>query len=168
MTILVTGATGNVGRKVIHHLVRARAPVRALSRNPHTAGLPVGVEVVRGDLADPATMNAALSGVERMFLFPVPETAQRIAQMARDAGVRHVVVLSSAAVTAGYDLSFHLPVERAVESAGLHWTHVRPGEFALNKLYLWGPGIRTDRTVCDPFPEAIDTPTHEADIADVA
>lgn len=167
MTILVTGATGNVGRRVIDQLLDASAKVRAVSRDPATATLPAGVQTIRGDLNDPATLTEALHGIKRIFLFPVPETAQRVASLAREAGVDHVVVLSSAAVTAGYDTSFHLPVERAVERAGLTWTHVRPGEFALNKLYLWGPGIRADRTVRDPFPNAVEIPTHEADIADV-
>jgi uncharacterized protein YbjT (DUF2867 family) len=87
---------------------------------------------------------------------------------ARRAGVRRVVVLSSGAVTGGVDTDFHLPVERAVEEAGLEWTHVRPGEFALNKLWLWGPSVRAERVVRDPFPDAAWFPTHERDIADVA
>ncbi|MFC7642136.1 SDR family oxidoreductase [Streptosporangium lutulentum] len=117
MTIPVTGATGNVGRNVVDRLVRTGATVRALTRDPAAARLPTGVEVARGDLADPATLGDALRGVERMFPFPVPETARHVARQAREAGVSHVVVLSSAAVTADYDTSFHLPVEQAVEQA---------------------------------------------------
>jgi uncharacterized protein YbjT (DUF2867 family) len=88
--------------------------------------------------------------------------------LAKEAGVRRIVVLSSAAVTGGADTGFHLPVEQAVEESGLEWTHVRPGEFMLNKRWLWGPSIRAEGVVRDPFPETAWYPVHERDIADVA
>ncbi len=168
MTILVTGATGNVGRLVVNNLVAAGAHVRALTRNPAVASFPKEVEVVGGDLRQPDTLSAALDGVERMYLFPVPATARQVVERAKAAGVRRIVVLSSGAVTGGVDTDFHLPVERAVEESGLEWTHVRPGEFMLNKLWLWGPSIRAERVVRDPFPESAWYPVHERDIADVA
>jgi uncharacterized protein YbjT (DUF2867 family) len=166
--ILVTGATGNVGRIVVGQLMEAGVRVRALTRDPGRARFPAGVEVVRGDLAEPDSLAAALEGVERMYLFPVAETAREVVARARSAGVRRIVVLSSGAVTSGDDNSFHLPVEQAVEASGLEWTHVRPGEFMLNKLWLWGPSIRAERVVRDPFPETAWFPVHERDIADVA
>jgi uncharacterized protein YbjT (DUF2867 family) len=168
MRILVTGATGNVGRIVVELLVRAGADVRALTRSPSRASLPDGVEVVGGDLTSPATLGAALRGVSRMYLFPVPETASEVVAEARRAGVKRIVVLSSGAVTVGMDTDFHLPVEQAVARSGLAWTHVRPGEFALNKLWLWGPSIRAERVVRDPFPDLAWCPIHERDVAEVA
>lgn len=168
MTVLVTGATGNVGRLVVAQLVAARERVRVLTRNPAGASFPAGVEVVAGDLTQPATLAPALVGVERMFLFPLPWTAGEVTALARAAGVARIVVLSSGAVTAGLDTAFHLPVEQAVERCGAAWTHVRAGEFALNKLWLWGPTVRADRVVRDPFPDALHCPVHERDIADVA
>ncbi|SHF10329.1 SDR family oxidoreductase [Streptoalloteichus hindustanus] len=168
MTILVTGATGNVGRIVVDRLVAAGVPVRALTREPGRASFPQAVTVVGGDLREPASLSDAFAGVERLYLFPVPETAREVVALARSAGVRRVVVLSSGAVTSGDDTNFHLPVERAVEESGLEWTHVRPGEFALNKLSLWGPSIRAENVVRDPFPDAAWYPVHERDIADVA
>lgn len=168
MTTLVTGATGNVGRLVVNRLAAAGEHVRALTRTPGRASFPHGVEVVRGDLATPATLATAFEGVTRFYLFPVAATARVVVSLARDAGVRRVVVLSSGAVTGGYDTGFHLPVERAAEESGLEWTHVRPGEFALNKLWMWGPSIRSERVVRDPFPDAGGFLVHEADIADVA
>jgi uncharacterized protein YbjT (DUF2867 family) len=167
MTVLVTGAAGNIGRIVVEHLVAAGESVRALTRDPRRV-FPAGVQVVTGDLAEPATLEHAFDGVGRLFLFAVPATARAVVWRARRAGVRRVVVLSSGAVTGGVDTDFHLPVERAVEEAGLEWTHVRPGEFALNKLWLWGPSVRAERVVQDPFPDAAWFPTHERDIADVA
>jgi uncharacterized protein YbjT (DUF2867 family) len=166
--VLVTGATGNVGRLVVRRLVDAGVAVRALTRDPGRAALPDGVDVVRGDLAEPRSLADALRGVDRLHLFPVPETADEVVARAVDAGVGRIVVLSSGAVTGGYDTDFHLPVERAVERSGAEWTHVRPGEFALNKLWLWGPSIREEGVVRDPHPDAAWYPTHEADIADVA
>ncbi|RCV48765.1 SDR family oxidoreductase [Marinitenerispora sediminis] len=168
MTTLVTGATGNVGRLVVRGLLDSGEKVRALTRNPRAAGLPPEAEVVRGDLADPGSLPPVLEGIDRVYLFPVPETAREVVAAVKDAGVRRVVVLSSGAVTSGFDTDFHLPVEQAVEASGLEWTHVRPGEFALNKLWLWGPGIRAERVVRWPFMEAAWFPVHEADIADVA
>ena len=168
MTILVTGATGFVGRNVVHGLAAAGADVRAVTRNPAAAHLPEGVDVIRGDLNDPATLAPALDGVDRLYLFPSPQTAREIVRLAVRAGVQRVVVLSSGAVTTGYDTEFHLPVERAVEESGLDWTFVRPGEFATNKLHLWAPSIRAESAVYDPFPNAVGVPTHERDVADVA
>lgn len=168
MTILITGATGNIGRRVLRSLAYAGEPVRALTRNPEAA-FPAGVSSVRGDLARPDSLDGAFRGVERLFLFPVPETAREVVAAAKRAGVQRVVVLSSGAVTGGFDTDFHLPVEQAVEDAGLAWTHVRPGEFALNKLWLWGPSIRAEGVVRDPNPDGVAWyPTHEQDIADVA
>nr|BFF04413.1 NAD(P)H-binding protein [Streptoalloteichus tenebrarius] len=164
----MTGATGNIGRIVVNRLLAAGVEVRALTRAPERAGLPQDVRLVRGDLAEPASLREAFTGIERLYLFPVPETAREVVALAKEAGVRRVVVLSSGAVTQGEDTAFHLPVERAVEESGLEWTHVRPGEFMLNKLWLWGPSIREQNVVRDPFPDAAWFPVHEQDIADVA
>ncbi|MBD3144034.1 NAD(P)H-binding protein [Microbispora bryophytorum] len=168
MRVLVTGATGNVGRLVVERLVRAGVAVRALSRNPGQGSLPGEAEVVRGDLAEPETLRPGLKGVERMYLFPFAATAPEVVRLAEEAGVRRIVTLSSGAVTTGHDTTFHLPVEQAVEASGMEWTHVRPGEFMLNKLWLWGPSIRAERVVREPFPDLAWYPVHERDIADVA
>ncbi|GAA2734659.1 NAD(P)H-binding protein [Streptomyces nogalater] len=168
MTILVTGATGNVGRNIVRRLVEKGHDVRALTRQARDGAFPAGVRVHEGDLTRPETLTDALEGVDALFLFPVAATAEEVVAMAKTAGVRRIVVLSSGAVTTGFDTDFHLPVERAVEASGLEWTHVRPGEFAMNKLELWGPPIRAERVVRDPAPDAAWFPVHEQDIADVA
>jgi uncharacterized protein YbjT (DUF2867 family) len=168
MRILVTGATGFVGRNVLPQLVSAGAEVRALTRDPAKAKVPAGVELFRGDLGEPNSLTEALIGVERMYLFPAPETAREIVARAVKAGVRRIVVLSSGAVTTGYDTEFHLPVEQAVEESGLEWTHVRPGEFATNTVHMWAPSIRVENAVYDPYPDAVGVPTHERDVADIA
>ncbi|MER5494226.1 NAD(P)H-binding protein [Streptomyces sp. NPDC002490] len=167
MTYLVTGATGSIGRRVVRELAGRGVALRALTRDPGRArGLPGGVEVVAGDLGEPEGLAGALAGVERMVLFPYPDTAAEVVALAKAAGVRRIVVLSSAAVTSGYDTMFHLPVERAVEASGLEWTFVRPGEFAGNKLELWGPSVRGERVVRDLDPDAPGSPVHPQDVAD--
>jgi uncharacterized protein YbjT (DUF2867 family) len=167
MTILVTGATGTVGRLVVDRLLAAGQPVRALTRRPGTAALPAGVDVVGGDLERPASLGGVFDGVERMYLFPAGAAVQAVVAAARAAGVRRIVVLSGA--TAGDDLEWtgYRAVERAVEESGLAWTHVRPGEFAGNWLG-WAPSIRAERVVRRPYRDAVTQPTHEADVADVA
>src|SRR5918992_4673766 len=168
MTTLVTGASGTVGRSLVEQLARAGEPVRAMTRDPAATRFPAGVEVVHGDLADPGTLAAALAGADRLHLFPYPATAREVVDLAGRAGLRRVTVLSSGSVTAGFDTDYQLPVEQAVEASGLEWTHLRPGEFAANRLALWGPSIRAERVVRWPYPDEVGIPIHEADIAAVA
>ena len=165
--VVVTGATGAVGRLVVAGLLDAGYPVRAVSRHPHDAHLPPTAEVVVGDLSEPLTLKTAFVGAAQLVLISVPETVNEVVAQAQQAGIEHIVVVSSAAVTAGYDTTYNLPVEQAVTASGLDWTIVRPGEFATNALLLWGPSIRAHRRVVEPFPDQSGNPIHEADIADV-
>ncbi|MFI5807671.1 NAD(P)H-binding protein [Streptomyces sp. NPDC051561] len=165
MKILVTGATGNVGRNVVEQLVAKGFAVRALTRDPARAALPEGVEVVRGDLTDPASLEPALEGIDRLHLFPVNETASEVVELAKRAGVRRIVDLSAAAITIGL---YESPVEAAVEASGLEWTHVRPSEFMANLLPVWAPQVKAERRVRYPFADEAGVPVHEADIAAVA
>jgi uncharacterized protein YbjT (DUF2867 family) len=167
MTILVTGATGLVGRQVVADLVKAGRRVRALTRTPSAANLPDGVEVVGGDMTDPSSLRPSLTGVESLYLFPIGRTAREVVAAAKRSGVRHVVVLSGALADTDDSEDGYLAVERAVEDSGLAWTHVRPGEFAANWLD-GAPAIRRDRVVRRPYGAAMTQPTHEADIAAVA
>ncbi|MFI6540630.1 NAD(P)H-binding protein [Nonomuraea sp. NPDC050547] len=166
MTVLVTGATGFVGRNVVKQLVDAGAEVRATTRRPEAAhGLPDGVEVAGADLERPRTLEAALEGVRALYLFPVEETAEEVVALAKEAGVRRIVDLSGASVSVGLH---HNPVETVVEKSGLEWTHVRPGGFMANMLQLWAPSVRAERVVRYPFADEPMNLVHEADIAAVA
>lgn len=171
--ILVTGATGTVGCNVVAQLVAAGVPVRALSRRPGAVVPGVGVEVVTGDLSRPESLVPALAGVDAVFLFPVDDTASDVARVLGLAGVRRVVVLSSAAVAwideaVGDPLAErHRRVERAVAETALEWTFVRPGVFAKNSL-RWVPEIRQGGPVHLVYPDATASPIHEHDIAAVA
>lgn len=172
MTILVTGARGQVGREVLTELVEAGASVRASSRQPESAGLPGAVEVVRADLAEPDSLPAALDGVRKVFLYAHPDHVAAFVTAAEAAGVEHVVLLSSSSVLMPNAASNtiarrHLAVEEALSASTLDWTFVRPGAFATNTLQ-WAPAIRATRSLPTAYPTAYTTPIHERDIAAVA
>ncbi|MFI0040427.1 SDR family oxidoreductase [Streptomyces mutabilis] len=165
--VIVTGATGAIGRLVVAGLLDAGHAVRGMSRHPQRASLPDGADVVFGDLDDPSTLRHAFDGAAQLVLIAVPETVEAVVSRAKQAGVEHVVVVSSAAVTAGYDTTYNAVVEQAVMDSGLDWSIVRPGEFATNSLLIWGPAIKANRRAVEPFPDQIGHPIHEADVADV-
>ncbi len=169
MTVLVTGARGNVGRHVVEGLLDAGVKVRAAGRDPRAVRVPAGVEVVAADLADPATLPAALAGVSRVFLYNEPQGVDGFVEAARAAGVAHVVLLSSASVAGPEDnpiARWHLATERPLADSGIPYTFVRPGAFATNTL-RWSAQVRTG-TVRLPYPGSHSTPIHERDIAAVA
>jgi uncharacterized protein YbjT (DUF2867 family) len=170
--ILVTGATGNVGRAVVRHLLAAGAPVRALVRDPARALHPTEAEIVAGDLNEPATLTAAFAGVDRMFFFTPPAGGAAVVEAARACGVRHVVLLSSAATQKADPrtnpiAARHDAVEKALQNAGLTWTFLRPDSFASNAL-AWAPGIRAANLVRAAYADSQRNPIHEDDIAAVA
>lgn len=164
MTILITGATGNVGRHLVQRLRAANRPVRALTRDPATADLPAGVDVRAGDFTDLASLEAALEGVTAMHLMTtfgpgnetVPNSRDLVAAAVK-AGVRRVTLLWN-----GYTG----PVEEAVEDSELEYTHLRPGEFMSNAL-SWAEMIRTERVVREAYGEVGHSPVDVRDIAAV-
>jgi uncharacterized protein YbjT (DUF2867 family) len=160
--ILVTGATGNIGRLVVDELLAAGATdVRALTNNPEKAALPPQVEVVRGYLGRVETLRGAFDGVEKMYLAPLEETVREVTTLAAKAGVRHIVDVS------GPKDSWWGPVATAVEESGAAWTHLSPGEF-MDNLLMWAEQIRTTGEVRDGYPEAANAPIDLGDIAAVA
>jgi uncharacterized protein YbjT (DUF2867 family) len=175
-TILVTGATGNVGRQVVSQLLAEGATVRALARDPGTAGLPEGAEVVRGDLSDPGSLGPALDGADAVFLvwpFGTAEGAPPVLD-AIAAHARRVIYLSSMSVKPdlveqGDPISqFHADLEGLIEKSGLEWTFLRPSGFAINALWLFDAQIRDGGVVRQPFANLSRPLIHERDIAAVA
>lgn len=155
--LLVTGATGRVGRAVVNRLVaEGRAP-RVYCRSAGATSWPAGVEVATGDLDDPATVAAALRGVHTVFLALVdgPTQAARgeaLLQAARRAGVRKVVLLSAYVAGTQPLTSFGSqlqPVEQALRASGLAWTVLRPFMFMQNFLGF-APMVAAGRIV-SPF-----------------
>ncbi|KUL54467.1 NAD-dependent epimerase [Streptomyces sp. NRRL F-4489] len=172
MTILVTGGRGQVARAVVEGLLAAGQPVRVASRDPEKAVLPDGVEAVRADLSDPATLPAALDGVEKVFLYADAKGIGGFLAAAEAAGSPHIVLLSALGVETGDPsndpiVRMHRAAEAALRGSGLPWTFLRPGAFATNTLQ-WAPAIRATGVVRAPFPRAHAASVHEADIADVA
>jgi uncharacterized protein YbjT (DUF2867 family) len=174
--ILVIGATGNVGRQVISQLASTDVQVRAMARSPESANLPPSVEVVRGDLTLPDTLDRCLEGVDAVFLvWGIPFAAARpaVERIARHA--RSIVFLSSPHQTLhpffqqpNPVATLHAKVERLIEDSGLEWTFLRPGMFAINALSWWAPQIRAGDVVRWPYADAVTAPIHERDIAAVA
>jgi uncharacterized protein YbjT (DUF2867 family) len=173
MVAVVFGARGNVGRHVADGLLAMGERVRATSRTPEVAGLSPRLEVVAADLERPETLLAALEGAEKVFLYAKPDGIQGFVEAAGSAGVRHMVLLSSAAVVAGDAernpiARQHRAVELAIERSGIDWTFVRPGMFATNTLWWWRTPIRAEGVVRTPYPDAQTAPVHEKDMAALA
>jgi len=175
--VLVTGATGRVGRLVVDLLVDAGVPVRALAhRSEAAATLPADVEVVTGDLTVPESLDAALRGVGAVFLVwtappaTAPAVVERLATCAR-----RVVLLSSPHQTPHPFFQqpnpmarFHADLERLIATAGLESTIIRPGMFASNAVAWWANAIRTDGVVRWPYGAAETAPVDDRDVAAVA
>jgi uncharacterized protein YbjT (DUF2867 family) len=171
MTILVTGASGSVGRRVVQNLREQGATVRAMSRTPER--LDLGVEVVGGDLSGPVDPRL-FDGVDRIFLFPAWDGVAEFVRSAADAGVSRFVVLSSLAAAGENSRDVgsasnvhHLAVERAVAAVSEDWTFLRPGTFATN-LIPWIHTLLAGNPLRLPYPGSSQPPVHEADVADLA
>jgi len=144
MTILVTGATGTVGRQVVEQLVKRGADVRALVRDPAKANLPASVTVVQGDLLDVDSLRSAFAGVSTLFLLNAvvaDEFTQGMIALnvAREAGIARVVYLS----VIHSDRYVNVPhfagkfgVERMIEQMGFGATILRPAYFMNNDLTI--------------------------------
>ncbi|MGW5231274.1 NAD(P)H-binding protein [Streptomyces nodosus] len=175
--VLVTGATGRIGRGVIDQLVGAGVPVRALTRRAEAAAtLPAGVEVVTGDLTVPASLDEALRGTSAVFLlWTVPPTTAAAVVDRLAAHTRRVVFLSSPHRTPHPFFQqpnpmavLHAEIERLIAATGLESTIVRPGMFASNASVWWAPAIRAGDVVRWPYGAAETAPVHDRDIAAVA
>jgi uncharacterized protein YbjT (DUF2867 family) len=174
--ILVIGGTGTVGSQVLSQLSARRAQVRALLRNPGAAQLPPQVEVVRGDLTLPGTLDASLDGIDAVFLVWTAQVAAVAPALERIAKHARRVVFLSAPIKTAHPL-FQQPnpgrvmveqIERLIETSGLQWTFLRPGMFAANSLSWWAPQIRESDVVRWPYLAAPTAPIDERDIAAVA
>ncbi len=172
--VLVTGATGKVGREVVTGLLERGVDFRALARDPDNANLPDGVEVVRGDLTNPDALENALESVGVVFLLWAADDSYApaaVEEISRHAN--RIVYLSSEGVRDDLDegsdqiTSSHANMERLIEASGLEWTFLRPTGFASNTLG-WAEDIRTDGVARAPFGEARRPLIHERDIAAVA
>jgi uncharacterized protein YbjT (DUF2867 family) len=174
--VLVTGATGRVGRAVVDLLIDAGVPVRALTRRSEAAALPANVEVVTGDLTVPESLDAGLRGVNAVFLVwaappaTAPAVVERLATYAR-----RVVFLSSPHQIPHPFFQqpnpmavLHADIEWLIATAGLESTIIRPGMFASNALFWWAAAIRAGSGVRWPYGAAETAPVDDRDVAAVA
>ncbi|WP_328617624.1 NAD(P)H-binding protein [Amycolatopsis sp. NBC_00355] len=167
MTILVTGATGSVGRLVVDELLAAGEDVRALTVDPERAKLPEAAEVVVGSLARPDELP--LGGIDAVYLAPMARTVRRFCELAADAGIERVVALSGSSIGDGHEASSgnaYAVVEAEVGKAGFAWTFLRPGSFMDNTLD-WAGMVRAGE-VAMAYGDSTQTPIALGDIAAVA
>lgn len=173
----MTGATGRVGRGVLDLLIDAGIPVRALiHRSEAAATLPATVDVVTGDLTVPESLEAALRGVESVFLVwaAPPASAPAVVELL-GTHVRRVVFLSAPHQTPHPFFQqpnplavLYADIERRIASAGLESTIIRPGMFASNALNFWAPTIRAGGVIRWPYGAAETAPVDDRDVAAVA
>jgi uncharacterized protein YbjT (DUF2867 family) len=170
MTIVVTGATGNVGRPLVSLLAAAGAQVRAITRSPNTAGFPDGVASV-------VEAVDALPGASAVFLNSraLGDGLADVVAAARRSGVTKLVALS--AINADDDFSRqpsrvrgdrNKEVEQLSIDSGLAWVSLRPTVFATNFVGMWAAQIQAGDVVGGPYAQASSAPIVEADIAAVA
>jgi uncharacterized protein YbjT (DUF2867 family) len=168
--ILVTGATGNVGRPLVTQLLNAGAQVRAVTRHPDAAHLPADVDVV-------TSAAAGLNGVEAVFLNSraLGDELATVVNSARLAEVTRLVALS--AINADDDFSRqpsrfrgdrNREVEQAAVDSGLEWVSLRPTVFVTNFFGMWAPQIQAGDAVSGPFAAASTAPIVDRDISAVA
>lgn len=172
--ILVTGATGTVGREVVAQLLQDGERVRALTRDPSKAQFDQRVEVMGGDLSKPETLTKAVQGVKSVFSLAFgPGLGVQEANLARAAsaaGVRHIVklsVLGAATEPRSAVALWHEAGERAIQESGIPWTFVRPGAFMSNALF-WRDTIRSEGKVFSNYGDGKLPPVDPRDIAAVA
>jgi uncharacterized protein YbjT (DUF2867 family) len=179
-TLLLTGATGNVGQALSQALAERGVPFRALVRQPNAlaaqqlAALP-GAELVQGDFDDSTSIQQALTGIESAFLLTnsteQAETQQlRFVELARQAGVQHVVKLSQWAADVASPVRFlryHATVEQAIQASGLPYTFLRPNLF-MQGLLAFKDTIRAQGQFFAPIGEARISVVDVRDIAAVA
>ncbi|MDH6113437.1 uncharacterized protein YbjT (DUF2867 family) [Kitasatospora sp. MAP12-15] len=172
--IVVTGATGNVGRPLTRALAEAGQQVTAVSRHP--AAVPDGVRHVVADLAEPAGLEPALTGAEALFLLlsgdlhAAGASPADIIGQAATSGVRRVVLLSTQGVATrpfGATRIAMRALEDVLRQSGLEWAVLRPGGFASNALW-WAESVRAQRVVAAPFGDVGVPIIDPADIAEVA
>ena len=176
-TIFITGATGQVGSHVVRQLSSEGKQFRALvSSQEKAAAMDVpGEEVLIGDFSQPETLDAALTGVEELFLLSVGSPNQvelqgNVIEAAQRAGVHHVVKLSvlGASPDAVTSLGrWHAQTEKQIRESGIAYTFLRPGSFMQN-LMMSADTIKTQGAIYAPMQDGKFSPVDARDIAAVA
>lgn len=177
-TILVLGATGNIGRHVVQQLAAVGANIRAVvhSRAKAEAIERAGVSFVEMDFERPDTVRAALAGVEKVFLLtpPFPNMAEivtNLVEVAKLTGVKYIVKqsgLGTGSEPKTMLLGWHREGEKAIEASGIPFTFLRPNSFMQNYANSSGRTIKTQSTFYKPMADAKVSLVDVRDIAAVA
>ena len=178
MTILVTGATGKIGSEVIKQVAGRGTAVRALVRDPQkAAGVEgAGVELVQGDLMKPETLDAALQGVDRLFLLSPQggdpyQMESGVVEAAQRAGVRHIVKLAVLGASPFSHVGFirsHWQTEKQIESAGIPYTFLHPNHLMQHFVAVFAPTIIGNNAFFAPMKDGKVSMVDTRDIAAVA
>jgi len=174
MIYLITGATGDVGSKVVQRLIQNGERPRVFVRDENKARSRFGerVDIAVGDLADEASLRAALEGIDALFLVnsgpQIPARDEIAANAAKAAGVQHLVKLSSMDVEQGLAIgAWHEQGEAAIRKIGIPFTFVQPTGFMSN-LLAWAPSIKADGVIRASTGDGRRAFIHSDDIAAVA
>jgi uncharacterized protein YbjT (DUF2867 family) len=171
--ILLTGATGKIGRELIKHLLDAGKKITAVTRDPKSAKLPAEVHVVAQDPSQPGALKGIFKGAEAIVLNPaaIENTVSELVSLAVEESVRKAVLIS--AITVEYGGGYQRfaqrfkAIEDTVKASGLEWTFLRAADFAANSM-IWAPQIRTMGIVRGAYGKATTAPIHHRDIAAMA
>lgn len=173
MSILVTGATGNVGSRLVRRLKEAGQRVKAFTRSGDRARFDGDVEVVSGDFKDQESLRRAMDGVTRLFLLSAAQDLEEhdanAIDAARGAGVQLVVKQSVTQAPGKASLipQWHRAGEERLEKSGMEYVFLRPASFTSNALG-WVATVKSEGTVYNPFGRTALPVVHPDDIADVA
>jgi len=174
MKHLITGATGDIGSRVVEHLLKRNIRPRVLVRNQAKALSLFGerVDIFVGDLAEPDSIRDALKGAETIYLVnlgpEIPRRDETAAALAKEAGVKRIVKLSSLDVEHGLAIgAWHEMGEAAIRAAGIPFTFVRPSGFMSN-LLAWAHSIKTEKIVRSSAANGRRPFIHSDDIAAVS
>jgi uncharacterized protein YbjT (DUF2867 family) len=174
--IVVTGATGTVGRPLVALLKDRGVAIRAVARSAGPGTMPPGVDVHQADLARPDELAGALAGADALFVHPraVGESAADLLGLAAEKGVRRVVVLSAINVDddpayqpSRFNGDRNKEVEDAVVGSGLPWVAVRASSFAVNAVGMFGAQTRVGDVVRAPYAKFAEALIDESDLAAV-
>lgn len=140
--ILITGGTGTVGSEVVKQLAAAGTKFRVLARDPKKVAASENVEVVKGDLTDLSSVEAALKGIDKLFLLTnstpgSTELQNTVVDSAKKAGVKHVVRLSVLGADKASPVvlaQWHAAGDDHLKKSGLAWTILQPGSFMQNTI----------------------------------
>ncbi len=168
--ILVTGATGNIGKFLVDKLVEDGHSVKAFTRNPEKANLNSNIEICKGDLTNKDEIFQALTGVDKAFLLLANIPADPFIEVASQIGLKHLVFLSSYSVDINWKsknnfiAKHHAEVESKIKSNGIPYTFLRPAGF-MTTVYQWLGSIKTQGIAFLPYPDISHAVIHSKDIA---